>query len=80
MVKEGLLNFVKKMEKVLKEKEPKYENNWENIPIGELRTKMNEQIKNISTILMSGVTWDKKKVKRSLVHIANYCYFMHNKI
>lgn len=72
--------FCFEMEDILLEKLPFYKNSWKTAGIGELRTKMNKQIKDISDIMMVGPDWDREKVKRKLLHIANYCFFLYSKI
>jgi len=75
-----LEKFAEEMEKVLDEKFEKYQDGWKVANISELRTKMNEQIKNISNIIMAGVGFDKEEVKRKIVHAVNYGFFLYTKL
>ncbi|KKL89884.1 hypothetical protein LCGC14_1910180 [marine sediment metagenome] len=75
-----LKDFMGKMFDVLEEKFEKYRDSWKTIPIGELRPKINEQIQIISDIISTDIDWDREQVKRKLLHIANYCFFLYSKL
>ncbi|KKN53358.1 hypothetical protein LCGC14_0603280 [marine sediment metagenome] len=72
--------FTNKMNHMLEEKFPKYKDSWRDTNIGDLRTKIGEQMKGITDIMMTGYEFDREKVKRKLIHIANYCLFTYNKM
>lgn len=72
--------FGYEMEDVLEEKFPKYKDSWKNASISELRTKMDKQIFFISKIITTKIEWDKEKVRRKLLHVANYCFFLYNRL
>ena len=74
------IDFSYLMKEVLNEKFPKYNDSWKNTGIGELRAKIDEQMKDISDIIVEKIDWDKEIVKRKLIHVANYCYFLYNNI
>jgi hypothetical protein len=76
----NLEEFKEEMNKILKEKYPKYKDSWKCDGIGIIRDKMDYQMKSISNIIMSCVDWDQKEVKRKVLHIANYCLFLYNKL
>ncbi len=69
-----LKEFIDEMIKILEEKRPKYQDTWETIPFSTLRAKMDKQIENLSQITT------KRKYRRSLTHIAIYCYFLRNRM
>ncbi len=56
-----LEEFKKEMNKILKEKYPKYKDSWKTAGIGVIKPKINEQMKKISEIIMSGIDWDRKR-------------------
>ena len=75
-IRNELKEFMERMEVILEEKFDKYQDSWKTVPTGELRARINEQMKAISVIIMSGVDFDKKEVGRKLAHVANYCMFI----
>ncbi|KKL74693.1 hypothetical protein LCGC14_2062350 [marine sediment metagenome] len=77
MIRQDLLDFIKEMEIILKEKEPKYKSTWKTIGLGLLRTKLKEHLKSITDCLLAGVDWDRERVKRDIIHIANYSFFLY---
>ncbi len=72
--------FTTEMMDMLKEKFGKYEDSWKDNSLGELRAKMDEQIKEISNIISPKIDFDRGQVKRKLIHIANYCSLLYNKL
>ena len=66
------MEFVLEMEKILTEKFEKYQNTWQTCNLGTLIGKLHEQVNQL-VILKE----DNKKAKRTLLHIANYCYFLY---
>ena len=56
------------------EKLSKYKDTWKTVSIGELKTKMDKQVGKLSN------TSDKEKARRTLLHIANYCFFLYNRL
>ena len=67
--------FGYEMEDILLEKLSKYKDTWKTVSINTLISDMNEQIKKLPTIFL-----DKKKTRRTLLHIANYCFFLYNRL
>ena len=75
-----LKEFTIEMSNILEEKFEKYKDSWKTTSIGELRPKIGEQMKGITDIIMTGYEFDREKVKRKLLHIANYCFFLYNRL
>ena len=80
---EYLDKFVKEMIKVLDEKYEKYQDSWKDTNSGDLRAKLKEQVENLNNIITSNTEFKKpgyeEKVRRILIHIANYCCFLYDK-
>lgn len=75
-IEEDFFIFTDGMVEILEEKYEKYKDVWRTTTISELRDKIDEQLKKISTIIMTKIDWDKKEVDRRAKHVANLCYFI----
>ena len=74
--------FVVEMVKVLDEKFEKYQDSWKDTNSGDIRAKLKEQVEDLNNIITSNTEFKKpgyeEKVRRILIHIANYCCFLFN--
>jgi len=79
----GLGRFAKAMEKILNEKEEKYKDTWSKCIIGLLKDKMMIQIDKFNELFIylgSGKINLKIDLENTLLDIANYCYFLYNRL
>ena len=70
-----LAEFRNEMMEILKEKFDKYQNIWKNSETEYLLFKLKQQLKQIRLY-----TVNSEITKRKLLHIANYCYFIYEKL
>ena len=77
--KEKLQEFVEGMERILDEKTIEFEGCKEST-IGELRTSLHKQAKDLSILISEKIEWDHERAKRILTHIANFAYLVYNQI
>lgn len=68
--------FIDEMLEILDEKYAKYKDIWRTTGIADLRDNIMEQMKKISTIIMTKIDWDKEEVRRRITHVANICFFI----
>jgi len=66
--------FTIEMIKILREKLKIYKDTWKTIYLDNLIHKLKEQVKEIS--YRNNI----KRTKRQLLHIANYCYFIYQRL
>ena len=75
--------FVVEMVKVLDEKFDKYQDSWKDKNSWYLRVKMKKQVEELNNIITSNNEYKNtdynKKVRRKLIHIANYICFLFDK-
>jgi len=69
-----LANFMLRMDEILKEKSEKYKDLWEICNLGILVGKLKEQVNKLV------ITEDIENPKRTVLHIANYCLFIYNRL
>jgi len=67
--------FAKAMEKILNEKEEKYNDMWTICELKELMEKLQDQVDSIVKLDIN-----EHLAMRRLIHIANYCYFLYNRL
>ena len=74
--------FYYECDDVLDEKLPKYLESWKTAPFSELRGKMLKQMeKLVLGKKFTELTYiEKEKMRRATIHIANYCFFLYNKL
>ena len=73
--------FGYEMEEILQEKLSKYKDSWKTTSILKLHNKMIEQIEKMPHIEYHHLTdIDRIKARRRLIHIANYCFFLYNRL
>jgi len=84
-----LEKFREEMKKILDEKLPKYQDTWKIVPLGSLKHKIVKQLGglvfHISDLLPRELAQKvdiahKNKMKRKLLHIANYCFFLYTRL
>jgi len=78
----SIKKFTDEMIKILQEKLPEYTNTWKTVDLKTLQNKMKEQIEkgNIFNVILRDSYITKEKTRRRLLHIANYCFFLYNRI
>lgn len=69
-----LSTFAEEMKKVLDEKFEQYKDSWKTMDLGFLKYKLDDMAKN------TYVYKPESNPKRKLIHIANYCYFLYNRL
>lgn len=70
----SLPKFIKNMIDVLDIKNIKYKNTWKDVSIQILINKLNRHVKILST------SKDNLVIKKQLIHISNYCYFIYTRL
>ena len=78
----SIKKFTDEMIKILQEKLPEYTSTWKTVDLKTLQNKMKEQIEkgNIFNVILRDSYITKEKTRRRLLHIANYCFFLYNRI
>ena len=72
-----LLEFATEMIKVLNEKTEKYKGDWETTHVNTLLKCIEDQLEKLKDpILNDGIPYR----KRRLLHIANFCFLLYNKL
>lgn len=76
MVKNEMLEkFAEQMEEILEEKSKQYQDFWRTCNLGTLAGKLKAQVRKL--VFFKNY---KSRAKRTLIHIANYCYFIYNRL
>ena len=90
MIDDMLLEeFGEEMKKILEAKLPEYQDTWKTVPLGTLKHKLIKQLGGvvfyISDLLPKELAQKvdiehRNKMKRKLLHIANYCFFLYSRL
>nr|BDI55166.1 MAG: nucleotide pyrophosphohydrolase, MazG-like [uncultured archaeon] len=73
--------FADEMIEILEEKTEKYKDiTWEMVTIDTLKAKMTDQITALDYYIKRGLAKEKHFARRKLIHIANYCFFLYNRL